>query len=42
MRHTPELSSADEPNQWSAQHRPTPILSDYAISREAMYEGRDH
>jgi len=27
---------------WSAQHRPTPILSDYAISREAMYEGRDH
>jgi hypothetical protein len=27
---------------WSAGHRPTPPLSDYAVSREAMYEGRDH
>jgi hypothetical protein len=27
---------------WSANHRPTPALSDYAVSREAMYEGRDH
>jgi hypothetical protein len=27
---------------WSANHRPTPPLSDYAASREAMYEGRDH
>lgn len=27
---------------WSASHRPTPPLSDYAVSREAMYEGRDH
>jgi hypothetical protein len=27
---------------WSANHRPTPPLSDYAVSREAMYEGRDH
>ncbi len=27
---------------WSAGHRPTSPLSDYAVSREAMYEGRDH
>ena len=27
---------------WSAGHRPTPDLSDYAVSRESMYEGRDH
>lgn len=27
---------------WSVGHRPTPPLSDYAVSREAMYEGRDH
>jgi hypothetical protein len=27
---------------WSAHHRPTPPLSDYAVSREAMYEGRKH
>jgi hypothetical protein len=27
---------------WSANHRLTPPLSDYAVSREAMYEGRDH
>jgi hypothetical protein len=27
---------------WSANHRVTPPLSDYAVSREAMYEGRDH
>ena len=26
---------------WSARHRPTPLLSDYAVSREAMYEGRE-
>jgi len=26
---------------WAAGHRPTPLLSDYAVSREAMYEGRD-
>jgi hypothetical protein len=26
---------------WSTGHRPTPPLSDYAVSREAMYEGRD-
>ena len=25
----------------SAGHRPTPLLSDYAVSREAMYEGRN-
>jgi hypothetical protein len=27
---------------WSVNHRVTPPLSDYAVSREAMYEGRDH
>ena len=26
---------------WSARHRPTPPLSDYAVSREAMYEGSE-
>lgn len=26
---------------WSAGHRPTPLLSDYAVSREGIYEGRD-
>jgi hypothetical protein len=26
---------------WSAGHRPTHPLSDYAVSRESMYEGRD-
>lgn len=26
---------------WSAGHRPTPALSDYAVSREAMYEDHD-
>lgn len=27
---------------WSARHRPTPPVSDHAVSHEAMYEGRDH
>ena len=27
---------------WSANHRITPPLSDYAVSREAMYDGRYH
>jgi hypothetical protein len=27
---------------WSAGHCPTPTLSDYAVTRESMYEGRDH
>jgi hypothetical protein len=27
---------------WSANHRATPPLSDHAVSREAMYEGREH
>jgi hypothetical protein len=27
---------------WSARHRPTPPLSDEAVSREGMYEGREH
>ncbi len=26
---------------WSAGHRPTPLLSDYAVSHEAIYEGRN-
>lgn len=26
---------------WSAGHRQTPPLSDYAVSREGIYEGRD-
>jgi hypothetical protein len=26
---------------WSAGHRFSPPLSDYAVSREAIYEGRD-
>ena len=26
---------------WSARHRPTPPPSEYAVSREAMYEGRE-
>ena len=25
---------------WSAGHRPTPALSDYAVTRESMYEER--
>ena len=27
---------------WSTGHRPTSPLSDYAVSRESMYEGREH
>lgn len=26
---------------WSASHPPTPDLSDHAVSRESMYEGRE-
>lgn len=26
---------------WSASHRSTPPLSDYAVSREGIYEGRE-
>jgi len=37
---TPEQRAAAF-EAWSAGHRPTPPLSDYAVSREAMYEGRD-
>jgi len=37
---TPE-QRADAFEAWSAAHRPTPPLSDRAVSREAMYEGRD-
>jgi hypothetical protein len=28
--------------KWSAGHRPTPLLSDYPVSRDGIYEGRDH
>jgi len=27
---------------WAAGHRATPALSDYAVSRESIYNGRDH
>ena len=27
---------------WSAAHRSTPPLSDHAVSREGIYESRDH
>lgn len=27
---------------WSAGHQQTPDLPDYAVSRESMYEGRNH
>ncbi len=44
----PTTSTALTPEQraaafeaWSANHRPTPALSEYAVSREAMYEDRD-
>jgi hypothetical protein len=35
-----ERASAFE--AWSAGHRSTPPLSDYAVSRDGIYEGRDH
>jgi hypothetical protein len=37
---TPEQRAAAF-EAWSASHRPTPPLSDYAVSREAMYDGSD-
>jgi hypothetical protein len=27
---------------WSASHRPTSPLTDHAVSRDGIYEGRDH
>jgi Zn-dependent oligopeptidase len=27
---------------WSASHRATPPLSEYSVSRDSIYEGRDH
>lgn len=27
---------------WSANHTSTPALSEYAVSRDSMYEGREH
>ena len=38
---SPEQRAA-EFEAWSANHRATSPLSDHAVSREAMYEGRDH
>ena len=38
---TPEERAAAY-EAWSAQHRATPPLPEYAVSREAMYEGREH
>jgi hypothetical protein len=38
----PEEERATAFEAWSASHRPTPLLSDYAVSRDSMYEGRDH
>ncbi len=41
-----ETSTAEERaaafEAWSAGHRPTPPLSDDAVSRESIYRGRDH
>jgi hypothetical protein len=43
---TQEALSAEERatafEAWSASQRPTSPLSDYAVSRDGMYEGRDH
>jgi len=39
------LSSEDRAaafEAWSAGHRPTPLLSDFAVSRDGIYEGRNH
>jgi hypothetical protein len=45
LQKAPENSSAEERvaafEAWAAGHRPSPLLSDYAVSREAMNEGRD-
>ena len=42
---TQKTLSADERaaafEAWSTGHRPAPLLSDYAVSRESIYEGRD-
>jgi hypothetical protein len=40
QRLTPEQRAAAF-EAWSAGHRPTPPLSDYAVSRESIYEDRD-
>ncbi len=44
----PTLRNAPSPEEraaafeaWSAQHRATPPLSEHAVSREAMHEGRE-
>lgn len=41
-----ETSTAEERaaafEAWSAGHRPTPPLSDDAVSRESIYRGRDN
>jgi hypothetical protein len=42
---SPNMLSPEEDAEaflaWSASHPPTPLLSDYAVSRESMYEDRD-
>jgi hypothetical protein len=38
---TPEERAASY-EAWSAQHRSTHPLSDHAVSREAIYDGREH
>ena len=45
LAETQRISSAEERaaafQAWAGGHRPTPRLSDYAVSREAIYEGHD-
>jgi len=45
LRKTQETLTAEQRaaafEAWSAAHRLTPPLSDWAVSRESMYEGRD-
>jgi hypothetical protein len=44
----PKLQQRSSPEEqaaafeaWSIRHRPTPPLSDYSVSQESIYEGRD-
>jgi hypothetical protein len=42
---TQRISSVEERaaafQAWAGGHRPTPSLSDYAVSRESIYEGHE-
>jgi hypothetical protein len=38
---SPGEERADAFEAWAASHRATPPLSDHAVSREGLYEGRD-